>query len=315
MTITDTNQVVETKIEDEYNVGEGEEDDGTANEGFEDGTEVASGSYVVPKEVAVEELANYKGHKDLRDQCPAAVRNMLEEKDLIPTYDKFVKTIADTKETRGSILGKWKDQQFISVLDQFRDDFTAKGVKVALCKRKSGKGTHRWLEFIDVDKLEENGRSYVPQYDVANLSGQVIKTAYTKLQFPNGVAAEELKQWKGRDKLNEKIPIYVEKMMQEHDLLNEYDQMVKHVIEAGVGSRFKNWNIEKLKELIEEYKPMFSSKGVDIFVCHKQEYISHGQYGGHVENFRWIEFVDRAEQPSYQPQRDAETKDEGCAVM
>ena len=64
---------------------------------------------------------------------------------------------------------------------------------------------------------------------------------------------------------------------------------------------------------------MFSKKGVEIFVCHKQEYISHGQ-GGHFEYFRWIEFVDREVQPSYYPQRDAETKDQkgfddGCILM
>lgn len=66
---------------------------------------------------------------------------------------------------------------------------------------------------------------------------------------------------------------------------------------------------------MEVYRPMFADKGVDVFVCHKQEYVSHGQHGGHMEYFRWIEFVDRAEQPSYAPQRDAEAKDEACAVM
>jgi len=68
------------------------------------------------------------------------------------------------------------------------------------------------------------------------------------------------------------------------------------------------------------YQPIFKAKGVEIFVSHKQEWVQHGQHGGHFEYFRWIEFVDRAEQPSYRPQRDAETKDsrgleEGCSVM
>ena len=126
----------------------------------------------------------------MKDKCPDDVRKMLQEKNLFHVYDNFVQSIVDTKTTRGSLLGKWKDQQFISVLDQFRDDFTAKGVKVALCKRKSGQGSYRWLEFIDVEKLDG---SYVPQYDVSNFSGQIIKTCFTKLEFPNGVAVEELK--------------------------------------------------------------------------------------------------------------------------
>ena len=131
------------------------------------------------------------GHKDLKDKCPEDVRAMLEEKDLFDVYDKFVQTIVDTKNTRGC-TGKWQDAQFISILDQFRDDFTAKGVKICFCKRKSGSkvGSYRWLEFIDVEALEQ---PYAPQFDVSNFSGQVIKTVYKKLQFPNGVAVEELK--------------------------------------------------------------------------------------------------------------------------
>mmetsp|Transcript_21536 Transcript_21536/g.52032 ORF Transcript_21536/g.52032 Transcript_21536/m.52032 type:complete len:319 (-) Transcript_21536:227-1183(-) len=318
--MTVTSEVIETKLEDEFFIGEdepteGEElsplsDEDAAFRKFE-GKAVANGSYTVPRGVAVEELKNYAGHKDLKNKCPEDVRLMLESKDLFDAYDRFVQSIVDTKTTRGS-LGKWRDQQFISVLDEFRDDFTDKCVKVVLCKRKSANGTYRWLEFIDV---EEVGGSYVPQYDVSNYSGQIIKTYYTKLKFPNGVAVEELKQWGGRGKLKEKVPIYVERMLEKHDLLSEYEQMVDHVVEAGVGRKLKNWNIKKLKELIAVYQPMFADKGVDIYISHKQEYVSHGQHGGHTEYFRWIEFVDRELQPSYQPQRDAENKRESCTVM
>ena len=108
---------------------------------------------------------------------------MLQEKDLLDVYDKFVQAIADERTTRG-MTGRWKDQEFNSVLDQFRDDFAAKGVKVAFCKRKSLNGHRRWLEFIDVEK---SGGSYVPQFDIDNMSGQVINTCWTKLEFPNGV--------------------------------------------------------------------------------------------------------------------------------
>ena len=49
------------------------------------------------------------------------------------------------------------------------------------------------------------------------------------------------------------------------------------------------------------------------------EFKQHGQ-SGHWEYFRWIEFVDREEQPSYHPQYDAETKKQkgfgdGCLIM
>lgn len=306
MTVAEA-KVVETKLQDEYYVGE----EGAEGAKEEVMTELLSG-YSVPKGVAVEELKNYGGHKKLRDECPPAVQEMLTAKGVFDVYEKFVQSISDEKNTRGP-LGKWKDAQFISVLDQFQDSFVDKGIKVALCKRSSGKGTFRWLEFIDVEKLEE---PYVPQYDVSNMSGQIIKTVYTKLEFPNGVAVEELKQWGGRKKLKEKIPVHVETMLNKKDLMAEYTQMVDHVLESGVSKNMKNWNMEKLKAIMDEYKPKFAAKGVDVFVSHKQEYVSHGQYGGHNEYFRWIEYVDRELQPTYQPQRSAEEKDEkGCSIM
>lgn len=59
--------------------------------------------------------------------------------------------------------------------------------------------------------------------------------------------------------------------------------MIDHVTESGVGANSKMWNIEKLKLIMEEYQPMFEKKGIDVFLSHKQEYVSHGQYGGHTE--------------------------------
>lgn len=306
MTIT---EVVETKLDEEFYV---DEDGAEPLEGVSEGEEtVLSSGHTVPKGVAVEELKNYRGHKKLRDECPPLVQELLTSKGLFEVYEKFVGTLANEKSTRGP-LGKWRDAQFISVLDLFQDDFIEKGVKVALCKRSSGKGSYRWLEFIDVEALEE---PYVPQFDVSNLSGQIIKTMYCKLEFPNGVAVEELKQWKGRKRLKENIPIHLEKLLEKNDLMSEYNQLIDHVLESGVSSNMKNWQTEKLKIILEEYRPMFAAKGVDVFVSHKQEYISHGQYGGHVEYYRWIEYVDREVQPTYQPQRDADKRDEQCTIM
>ena len=316
--ISEPEVVVETKLDEEFYVDEDGAEPVTATsevvdlDGEEKISSALKSGHTVPKGVAVEELKNYKGFKKLREECPPAVQELLNSKDgLFEVYEKFVDTIASEKNTRGP-LGKWRDAQFVSVLDQFQDSFIAQGVKVALCKRRSGKGTYRWLEFIDVEALEE---PYVPQFDVANMSGQIIKTVYCKLKFPNGVAVEELKQWSGRKKLKEKVPIYVEKMLQKKDLMTEYNQLVDHVIESGVSSNFKNWKIGKLQLILDEYKPMFAAKGIDVFVSHKQEYVSHGQYGGHTEFFRWIEYVDRELQPNYMPQRSAEEKDEKCSIM
>jgi hypothetical protein len=93
----------------------------------------------------------------------------------------------------------------------------------------------------------------------------------------------------------------------------EYEQLVEKNIQHGVGARFKSWNTKKLKEVIVEFRPHFEAKGVALFVCHKQEWMQHGN-SGHTETFRSIEFVDREEQPNYHPQRDSDTNKMECLV-
>ena len=39
----------------------------------------------------------------------------------------------------------------------------------------------------------------------------------------------------------------MEKMLDKYELRSEYDQMVSHFVEAGVGRKFKNWNTGKLR--------------------------------------------------------------------
>ena len=89
---------------------------------------------------------------------------------------------------------------------------------------------------------------------------------------------EELKEWKGRKKLKEKVPIYVSKMMEKHDLTKEYDQMIDHVIEAGVSSNWKNWKIGNLIQVLDVYKPIFTAKGVDIFICKTHNFEKYCTY-------------------------------------
>jgi hypothetical protein len=273
-------------------------------------TQVAKGKHVVPEGVVVEELDGSK--KKLAETCPPPVAQLLAEKNLRMVYDKMVQAIVKESNTR-NVFGMWKDEEFVSIVDLFRDEFAEQGVKVVLCKRKSGSGTVRWLEFINVDVAS----NYVPQYDVENHSGQVVKTIYATLEFPYGVAVEQLRGGcyrNGMKKLKEKMPIYVEKMMEEKDLMTEYDSLIDACVKEGVGSRFKNWKTDKLKAIVDRHSPAFEQKGVALFLSLKSEYVSHGHHGGHYEHFRWLEFVDRSLQPNYYPQRDAATNSEKCVI-
>lgn len=201
--------------------------------GFEDheGTEVAGGKHVVPDGVAVEELDG--GKKKLSETCPEDLAALLEKKQVRPVYDKMVEAIVEEGKTR-NMFGKWQDEEFVSIVDLFSEEFGEVGVKVALCKRKSGSGSKRWLEFIDVDEVP----TYVPQFDVSNLSGQKIKTMYTTLEFPSGVAVEELKRWgKARSRLQEKCPIYVQKLLESKGLEEEYNALVEDVATQCKGEK------------------------------------------------------------------------------
>lgn len=140
----------------------------------EGSTEVANGNHVVPKGVAVEELDG--GKKKLAKECPTDLRLLLESRGgMMETYNKLVQAVVDESKTR-SVFGSWKDKEFESIVDLFREDFAEGQIKVALCKRKSGSGTFRWLEFIDVTVAD----GYVPQYDVANLSGSSYQNSVHK---------------------------------------------------------------------------------------------------------------------------------------
>lgn len=272
----------------------------------EGATVIAKGKHIVPNGVAVEELDG--GKKKLLKECPKKLQEMLLAKDLVTVYDAMVDEIVNQPKTRNA-FGKWHDMEIVSVLDNFRDQFADKAVKVVLCTRESSAGTSRWLEFIDVDIVP----TYVPQYDVNNLSEQVIKTVYTTLKFPNGVAIEKLGSWSSRKKLKEEIPPKVQEMMEQKGLMDQYDSLVNHIVDAHQGN-FRKWNLEKIHEILHAYKPMFEPKGVSLFVAHKEEYIHHGQ-GGHMEVFRWLEFVDRNLQPNYYPQRGADSKKEKCIIQ
>lgn len=273
-------------------------------------TVVAKGNHAVPKGVAVEELDG--GQKKLSEECPKELLELLEKNDAKSIYDKFVKTIADESDTR-SLFGTWRDMEFDSIIDLFRQDFIEKNIKVVLCKRKSGMTAQRWIEFIDIVEASD----YVPQYDVSNNSGQVIHTCYNKLEFPDGVAVEKLRRYgKARKALKENIPIYVEKMLGEHDLMGEYDALIDALCETDWSLITGAWKIDEVKPIVIEHRPKFEAKGVGLFVSHKQEWVQFGNHGGHMEYFRWIEFVDMEKQPNYHPQRDAESKKEkNCVIM
>lgn len=279
-----------------------------SNEG---GVLVAKGRYKVPTGVAVKELKNYYRSNKLLNDCPQEVKDLLKYKRLTSTYNSFVENISMNQKSFSKILGKMNDDEINSTIDKFRNPFEGNGIKVALCKRKSGRGTFRWLEFIDVDKL---GNKYVPQYDTANLSDQIIKTWYNELEFPNGVAVKELEKRSFNKKgSKDGIPPHLETLLKKKNLFIEYDELVEDLVNANKSLKFSNWDTDACKNVIKAHSLQFEKKGVSIFLSCKRETISTGN-SIITDIFRWIEFVDRDEQPNYLPQRNAEKRKHSCRI-
>lgn len=120
------------------------------------GTTILDGKHTVPKGVALEVLDG--GAKKLSEQCPAEVQDILVHRDAVSLYKQLVGMIVESGKTRGA-FGQWKEKEFENILQQFKESFGEKGIKVALCKRKSANGTYRWLEFVDLEVAPD----YVPQ--------------------------------------------------------------------------------------------------------------------------------------------------------
>jgi hypothetical protein len=76
----------------------------------------------------------------------------------------------------------------------------------------------------------------------------------------------------------------VQKLIEEKDLQAEYNKFVDDCVANDVGGKWENWSVEKVKTIGETHSVKFEAKGVSLFISEKQEWISHGQYGGHNEN-------------------------------
>ena len=302
------------------------EDDQSQDE--DEQTVVILGAHSVPKGVVVfEPLENYAGQWRLQTKCPQAVHDMMADKGLLQVYQAFVDAVCSHKaKTRKSLLlslHKWNDHALVNMIHQFQDEFQKKGLKVVLCKRSfvhSDKPTYRWLEYIDLD-ITKSKQQYVPPFDYANRSAQMIPTHACKIHFPNGVAIQEISSWRHRRKLVSNIPVEVQQMLEQHNVKEAYRRLLQEMTELHPSDNYKSaserhnsprdWNLKELSQMIQQQDKVqskFRSKSISILLASKNEWVQHGERGGHSELYIWIEVIDRTLQPNYESQQ---WKDQG----
>eukprot|EP00797_Seminavis_robusta_P031906 Sro6_g005320.2 (871) ;mRNA; r:153909-156521 len=122
--------------------------------------QIGQGMHIPPAGVAIEVLGSTN---TLKQECPKALKLLLEKADARPEYDKFVDALTDNKHHAKDMWGYWQISSIQTILDEFQGEFHDKGIHVALCKSQWASGTNCWLEFID---LAVAPPTYVPIYGV-----------------------------------------------------------------------------------------------------------------------------------------------------
>mmetsp|Transcript_15387 Transcript_15387/g.33055 ORF Transcript_15387/g.33055 Transcript_15387/m.33055 type:complete len:142 (-) Transcript_15387:113-538(-) len=141
-----------------------------------------------------------------------------------------------------------------------------------------------------------------------------MKTVYSKIKFPEGVACEKLSSFKGRKKLKTKCPEKVQKLLDEKGAQEEYNKFVDDLC-AARGGWAGGWKSEVIDLVIKDSLIAFEVKGIRVFGCRVDEYVSTGQ-GGYVKNTRWLEFVDIEKLPDYKPARgEIGETEEKCVLL
>ena len=142
-----------------------------------------------------------------------------------------------------------------------------------------------------------------------------IKTFYKTLEFPDGVAVQELKNEHHHIRKEAAIPTSVELVLKQKNLHTEYASLMKDITNANLDNMGWKQNNHKLNAVVANHRPAFESKDghghIAIFLCGKLDYVNQGPVS-HTVNVRWLEFVDRSIQPNYNPK--SQQGSSGCTV-
>lgn len=284
---------------------------------------------VFPDGVAVQELeakeprANKSGQT--KEKVPIDVKTMLEKYGLAKEYNQLMH---DVKKKGTDEDKQWSLENIQGVLNSHKRPFAEKGIGIFLSFKDEfvphgPTGRHweyyRWIEFVDHSILPNHTP---PRYD-KNPSNFIQLYSY-KLEFPNGVAVQELEAKEYRVSkpgchrtTKEKVPIDVKTMLEKHDLVEQYKALMDDINTKGTDSN-EEWSTKTIQGVVDAHKLVFANNGVRIVLSQKEIHLGHGRTGRHWEHYRWIEFVDHSVNPNYVPGRPRESDGNSggcCSIM
>ena len=270
---------------------------------------------LLPAFCAGEEL---ESRKDLKEKCPPRLEELLKEKDLQREYDMMIAELVNEKKTK-KWYGWWVNDEVLKIVSDFQSSFNNKGVELLICEksRPGNFSQYMWIEYVDKSKAEPD---YASVYDITllNENSDRVKFYYESIKFPEGVAIERLRNWRGRTKLAEKIPDKVQALLEKKDAMKEYNDFIAYLCATRKGT-FSSWKDSEIFNVVEDHRIPFKLKGIKVFACHKEEWIHNGQTS-YKQHYRWVEFVDLDVLPNYEPARgniadSKEKSSDNCVIV
>jgi len=92
-------------------------------------------------------------YDDRAKLIPEKTTEMLKTRGAMPTYDEFIKALADSPT---GMMGSWSGmgKELFEITTQYESKFEAVGVKLYLCKFSSKDGEFWWFMFEDVKQSD-----------------------------------------------------------------------------------------------------------------------------------------------------------------
>lgn len=184
-------------------------------------------------------------------------------------------------------------------IEDLRNTFLAKGVKMLLCESIGKFGKTYWLEYIDT----EASYNYKTPYDITfsgdyneqgQADGESTDAVKGWLKVPEGVYVEGLN---GVKKLSDECPAKVRDFLTRKGLSATYDEFIETIVKSKQTRNWaSSWRSDEILKIMKEFQELFLSKGVKLVLC---KIIPDGGV-----SYRWFELIDLSVVEGYVSQYD-----------
>lgn len=116
---------------------------------------------------------------------------------------------------------------------------------------------------------------------------------HKKVVMPKGIVAEQMRggPYPGKRFLSF-TPRLLQEMNAKKGSTGLYLELEQAINDRCGGTEMSGWDSKKIYEVVSQFQSRFSEKGMSVNYSMVKWWVSHGQYGGHMEYRYWLEFAD-----------------------